>query len=110
MVIEAWRPVMTDRNVHRTSRWTSSCPAAKPCGVNSVISMLSARSRKKLSTPVLPVRGPYHGAALLAASADQSTSSVTRSRIAVEDRGHVAASDRGVDLADEGEVCLLAHC
>jgi len=63
MVIDACWPVMVARNVHRTSRWTSSCPAAKLYGVNSVISMLSARSRKKLATPVLPVRGPYYGAA-----------------------------------------------
>jgi hypothetical protein len=82
MVIDACRPEDSDRNVHQTSRWTSSCEAAKPCGVNSAISMLSARSRKKLATPVLPVRCPYHGAAWLAASAAQSTSSQTRSRMA----------------------------
>src|ERR1700730_10691089 len=37
---------------------------------------------KKLATPSLPCRGPYHGADAMAASVDQSTSSVTRSRMA----------------------------
>src|ERR1700728_4349338 len=37
---------------------------------------------KKLATPSLPCLGPYHGADGIAASVDQSTSSVTRSRMA----------------------------
>src|ERR1700746_1541697 len=94
MVIDACWPVAIDRNVHRTSRWTSSCPAAKLCGVKSVISMLPPRSPKKLATPVLPRRGPYHGAAGLSASADQSVS---------------PRADRVVDLPDELEVSLLAR-
>jgi hypothetical protein len=82
MVMDASRAVLADRMVQSTSRCTSSWPAAKLCGVNAPISMLLARSLKKLATPSRPARGPYHGAVLLAASAAQSTSSLTRSRIA----------------------------
>src|SRR5579863_1656756 len=37
---------------------------------------------RKLTTPSVPCLGPYHGADAIAASVDQSTSSVTRSRMA----------------------------
>jgi len=81
MVIDASRPVFTDLMVQSTIRCTSSSPAAKLCGVNAPISMLAARSLKKLATPPLPALGPYQGALLLAASAAQSTSSLRRSRM-----------------------------
>ena len=51
-------------------------------GVNSSTSMVEPNSAKNFATASLPWRTPYHGAAVPAASAAQSTSSVTASRMA----------------------------
>ena len=49
--------------------------------MNSVTGPVLPMASKKLTTPSLPCLGPYHGADGMAASVDQSTSSVTRSRM-----------------------------
>ena len=50
--------------------------------MNSSTSMVEPKSEKNTTTASLPWRTPYHGAADEAASAAQSTLSVTASRIA----------------------------
>src|ERR1700752_4303906 len=55
---------------------------AKASGVNSVTGPVFPIAAKKPATASLPWRGPYHGADSIAASVDQSMSSVTRSRMA----------------------------
>jgi len=55
---------------------------ANASGVNSVTGPVLPMASKKLIRPSFPCRGPYHGADSIAASVDQSTSSVTRSRMA----------------------------
>src|SRR5579862_6022387 len=55
---------------------------AKASGVNSVTGPAWPMASKKLATSALPCRGPYQGADGIAASVDQSMSSVTRSSMA----------------------------
>ena len=50
--------------------------------MNSVTGPVLPMASKKPATPSSPCLGPYHGADAMAASVDQSTSSVTRSRMA----------------------------
>src|SRR6202012_2256429 len=67
---------------NRTTDSTSVSLAAMETGVNSSTSMVEPNSAKNAATPSLPCLTPYHGAAAPAASAAQSTSSVTASRMA----------------------------
>ncbi len=56
--------------------------APKASGASSVTGPVLPMAAKKLATSSLPCLGPYHGAFWIAAPADQSMSSVTRSRMA----------------------------
>src|SRR6201987_6073867 len=75
-------PVLRDRAWNRTTVSTSVSLAANDTGVNSSTSMVEPKSAKNAANASLPRRTPYHGAPDEAASAAQSTSSVTASRIA----------------------------
>src|ERR1700678_567372 len=55
---------------------------AKASGMNSVTGPVLPMPSKKPASSPFPCLGPYHGADSMAASVDQSTSSVTRSRTA----------------------------
>src|SRR5207344_815022 len=127
MVIDAWRPVAIDRKVHRTSRWTSSSPVAKACGMNSVISILPAfvvlagREGVRDELRDLDTAGQVGEEARDARGT--GTRSVPRGGVggrlgrpvdvvgdAVQDGRDVTAPDRVVDLPDQLEVVFLAHC
>ena len=53
-------------------------------GEGPVCSVVLPMASKKLTTPSFPWLRPYYGADSIAASVDESTSSVTRSRMASE--------------------------
>jgi hypothetical protein len=67
---------------NRTTVSTSVSLAAKASGVNSSTSMVEPNAAKNAATASLSCRVPYQGAAAELASAAQSTSSVTASRLA----------------------------
>src|SRR5215472_17167011 len=83
MFISTFLPVAETVNAYRMNTMTSpSSLPAKASGVNSVTGPVLPTPAKKSATSSLPCLGPYHGADSIAASVDQSTSSVTRSRMA----------------------------
>src|ERR1700733_10947914 len=83
MFIATCLPVAVTVKAYRMNTMTSpSSLPAKASGVNSVTGPVLPMASRKLATSSFPCLGPYHGADGIAASVDQSTSSVTRSRIA----------------------------
>ena len=78
----ASRPVSFDFMPKRSRTITSSSLEVKLSGLNSVTSTAPPIASKKPTTSSLPFRIPYHGTASEDASAAQSTSSVSCSRIA----------------------------